>query len=204
MNALLIVGLALGMRHGTDPDHLAAIDGLTRIRPRSTNRIFSHSGTDGRHSARGWDRTISGGAICLSSSWTSILIGMLNLWRLFVTTRTWELLASGCGTASAPGNASRGRLRNFLTVVALILAGETNPWLLGAAFSGGMVLVDGVDGFLAAATQRLAVAGSENARAASRMLGVLVVSFAFGLGGAELAGVDLSRFAFPFGLTLFV
>ena len=29
MDALGIMGLALGMRHGTDPDHLAAIDGLT-------------------------------------------------------------------------------------------------------------------------------------------------------------------------------
>ena len=29
MDALAIMGLALGMRHGTDPDHLAAIDGLT-------------------------------------------------------------------------------------------------------------------------------------------------------------------------------
>jgi high-affinity nickel-transport protein len=37
MNAVAVVGLALGMRHGTDPDHLAAIDGLTRIRPRGTN-----------------------------------------------------------------------------------------------------------------------------------------------------------------------
>ena len=26
MNSVLIVGLALGMRHGTDPDHLAGID----------------------------------------------------------------------------------------------------------------------------------------------------------------------------------
>ena len=42
---------------------------------------------------------------------------------------------------------------------ALILAGRTNAWLLGAAFSVGMVMVDGLDGFLAATTQRLAFGG---------------------------------------------
>ena len=86
---------------------------------------------------------------------------------------------------------------------ALILAGETNPWLLGAAFSGGMVLVDGIDGLLAATTQRLATVGQRNAVIASRMLGILVVIFSFGLGGAELAGTDLSRVAFPLGVALF-
>ena len=35
-----LIGLALGMRHGTDPDHLAAIDGLSRIRPRATNGLY--------------------------------------------------------------------------------------------------------------------------------------------------------------------
>ena len=40
MNSVVIVAAALGMRHGTDPDHLAAIDGLTRIRPRATNGVF--------------------------------------------------------------------------------------------------------------------------------------------------------------------
>ena len=40
MNAVAVVGLALEMRHGTDPDHLAAIDGLTRIRPRATNGVY--------------------------------------------------------------------------------------------------------------------------------------------------------------------
>jgi hypothetical protein len=66
------------------------------------------------------------------------------------------------------------------------------------------VVVDGVDGFLAATTQRLAAVGSRSARTASRMLGILVVIFAFGLGGAELSGVELNRFASPLGLTLFV
>jgi hypothetical protein len=51
-----------------------------------------------------------------------------------------------------------------------------------------MALVDGLDGYLAASTLNLAASGESNARAASRILGILVVLFAFGLGGAELMG----------------
>jgi nickel/cobalt transporter (NiCoT) family protein len=86
---------------------------------------------------------------------------------------------------------------------ALILAGETNPWLLGAVFTGGMVVVDGFDGYLAASTQKLASTGETNARKASQVLGILIVLFSFGLGGTELLGIDLDRFALPVGLTLF-
>lgn len=28
-----LLAVALGMRHGVDPDHLAAVDGLSRVRP---------------------------------------------------------------------------------------------------------------------------------------------------------------------------
>src|SRR4030095_14207431 len=86
---------------------------------------------------------------------------------------------------------------------ALILADRTNPWLFGASFSGGMALVDGLDGYLAASTLNLAASGESNARAASRILGILVVLFAFGLGGAELMGVEINQFALPLGLALF-
>ena len=40
MDSILLVAFALGVRHGTDPDHLTAIDGLSRIRPRATNGLF--------------------------------------------------------------------------------------------------------------------------------------------------------------------
>jgi high-affinity nickel-transport protein len=86
---------------------------------------------------------------------------------------------------------------------ALLLAGRSNAWLLGLAFSGGMVLIDGLDGFLAASTQRLAAAGRGNAKAASRMLGILVITFAFGLGTAQLVGFPIDQFALPLGLILF-
>jgi high-affinity nickel-transport protein len=99
------------------------------------------------------------------------------------------LLAAGFETASQ--------------LSALILAGKTNAFLLGGTFSSGMILVDGLDGYLAASTQRLARVGQTRAKAASLVLGIIVVVFAFGLGGAELFGVDLAGIALPLGLTLF-
>ncbi len=205
MNATFLLGLALGMRHGTDPDHLAAIDGLTRIRPRSTNGIFFALG----HGlvvlllAAGIGHVIAG-RFAFAGPWTLILVGAVNLWRLLrrpsqptATKRPivaqpfllGMLLAAGFETASQ--------------LSALVLAGRTNAWFLGVAFAGGMVLVDGLDGYLAASTQHLAAIGQTNAKAASLLLGILVVAFSFGLGGAELAGKDLDRFALPVGLVLF-
>ena len=99
------------------------------------------------------------------------------------------LLAAGFETASQ--------------LSALILASEVNPWLFGAAFSSGMVLVDGLDGYLAASTLSLAARGDINARTASRFLGIVVVMFSFGLGGAELVGYEVNDHALPLGLTLF-
>jgi high-affinity nickel-transport protein len=194
------------MRHGTDPDHLAAIDGLTRIRPRSTNGILFALG----HGfvvtmlAAGIGHVIAG-RFTFIGPWTLILIGGVNLWRIFCAPQLpvsvkrpivaqpfllGMLLAAGFETASQ--------------LSAMILAGQTNAWLLGTFFSCGMLLVDGLDGYLAASTQQLAAIGHANAKAASRLLGILVVIFSLGLGGAELAGMNLDRFALPLGLTLFV
>jgi high-affinity nickel-transport protein len=205
MNAVAVLGLALGMRHGTDPDHLAAIDGLTRIRPRATNGVYFALG----HGLVVMLLAVGIGHFLATrfafvGPWTLILIGVVNLWRLFnspsqtpATTRPviaqpfllGMLLAAGFETASQ--------------LSALILAGQTNPWLLGAAFSSGMVLVDGLDGYLAASTQRLAASGLSRAKAASRALGIIIVAFAFGLGGAGLLGVELMGIALPLGIFLF-
>jgi high-affinity nickel-transport protein len=67
-----------------------------------------------------------------------------------------------------------------------------------------MVLVDGLDGFLAASTLRLAAFGEARAKSASRILGYIVVIFSFALGGAELFGAELESIALPLGLSLFV
>src|SRR6266404_8484229 len=147
----LFIGLALGMRHGTDPDHLTAIDGLSRIRPRATNGLYFALG----HGlvvtmlAVGLGRALAGRAAFLGP-WMLVLIGFVNLAKLL---------------RKSPQPHSSGRINRPIVVQpfllgmllaagfetasqfsALILAGETNPWLLGAVFTGGMVLVDALDG----------------------------------------------------------
>ncbi len=205
MQSIFLMALALGLRHGVDPDHLAAIDGLSRIRPRATNGLFFAIG----HGlvvtvlAAGMGQMLAGRAAFLGP-WVLLVIGAINLWRIIrpkahthgtgrpVVARPillGMLLAAGFETSSQ------------LSV--LVLAADSSAWLLGLAFSAGMIIVDGLDGYLAASTQGLAAAGSANARLASRWLGILVVVFSFGLGGAELLGVDIDRAALPLGLVMF-
>ena len=205
MQAVAVMGLVLGMRHGTDPDHLAAIDGLTRIRPRATNGVYFALG----HGlvvmllAVGIGQLLAG-RFAFVGPWSLILIGAMNLWKLLrgapqVAVKTRPVIAQPflLGMLLAAGFETASQLS------ALILAGQANAWLLGASFSCGMVLVDGMDGYLAASTQRIAATGQKRAKVASRLLGIVVVIFAFGLGGAELLGVELTWIAFPLGLSLF-
>jgi high-affinity nickel-transport protein len=205
MTSTPVICLALGMRHAVDPDHLTAIDGLCRIRPRKANGVLFALG----HGlvvillAAGVGTALAGRASFLGP-WMLITIGAVTLWKVIRSSPTpaairrpiiaqpfllGMLLAAGFETASQ--------------LSALVLADQTNPWLLGVAFSSGMVLVDGTDGYLATSTQRLAATGAMNARSASRWLGILVVVFSFALGTTELLGLDLDRFALPLGLSLF-
>ena len=205
----LIIGFALGMRHGTDPDHLTAIDGLSRIRPRATNGLLFAIG----HGLVVTMLAVGAGKlladrVAFIGPWLLILIGFINLAKLpqkapsgvaeEKSTRPIVVQPFLLGMLLAAGVESASQLS------ALFLAGAMNPWLLGSVFTVGMVLVDGFDGYLAASTQYLAAAGAAAARNASRLLGILVVVFSFGLGGAELLGFDLTRIALPLGLGLFV
>jgi high-affinity nickel-transport protein len=205
MTSTPVICLALGMRHAVDPDHLTAIDGLCRIRPRKANGVLFALG----HGlvvillAAGVGTALAGRASFLGP-WMLITIGAVTLWKVMRSSATpaairrpiiaqpfllGMLLAAGFETASQ--------------LSALVLANQTNPWLLGVAFSSGMLLVDGIDGYLATSTQRLAATGAMNARSASRWLGILVVVFSFALGTTELLGLNLDRFALPLGLSLF-
>jgi nickel/cobalt transporter (NiCoT) family protein len=205
MTSTPVICLALGMRHAVDPDHLTAIDGLCRIRLRKANGVLFALG----HGlvvtllAAGVGTALAGRASFLGP-WMLVTIGAVTSWKVIRSSSTpaairrpiiaqpfllGMLLATGFETASQ--------------LSALVLADQTNPWLLGVAFSSGMLLVDGIDGYLATSTQRLAATGAMNARSASRWLGILVVVFSFALGTTELLGLDLDRFALPLGLSLF-
>ncbi|RTH17905.1 nickel permease, partial [Thermus scotoductus] len=47
MTGLEVLAVALGMRHGVDPDHLAAVDGLSRVRPSPFNGVLFAIGHGG-------------------------------------------------------------------------------------------------------------------------------------------------------------
>jgi len=205
VNSTLVLAFALGVRHGTDPDHLTAIDGLCRLRPRATNGLLFAIGHGAVVTllAAGIGHVIAG-RLAFLGPWMLILIGAVNLWKVIrpsppPATRARPIVGQPflLGMILAAGFETASQLS------ALILADQTNPWLFGASFSGGMALVDGLDGYLAASTLNLAASGESNARAASRMLGILVVLFAFGLGGAELMGYEINQLALPLGLALF-
>lgn len=205
MNSVLIVGLALGMRHGTDPDHLAAIDGLTRVRPRPTNGVLFALG----HGLVVLLLAVGIGHVLAQrfafvGPWVLIVIGVVNVWRLRQKTTSSPIVRPVVVQPFLLGMLLAAGFETASQLSALIVAGQTNPWLLGLTFATGMVLVDGLDGYFAASTQRLAATGDCRSRAASQFLGIIVVIFSFGLGGAELLGVELDRFALPLGLCLFV
>lgn len=205
MNSTLLIAFALGVRHGTDPDHLTAIDGLSRIRPRASNGFLfalGH-GTIVTLLAAGVGHFLAE-RVSFLGPWMLILIGAVNAWKVWKPSTApmasrrpivaqpfllGMLLAAGFETASQ--------------LSALIIADRSNPWVFGAVFSSGMMVVDGIDGYFAASTLTLAARGDANARLASRSLGIVVVLFSFGLGAAELAGLDTGPFALPLGAALF-
>ena len=205
MSPTLLIAFALGVRHGTDPDHLTAIDGLSRIRPRTSNGLLFALGHGAIVTllAAGVGHVLAG-RVAFLGPWILIVIGSVNAWKVWrpsplplVVQRPIVAQPFLLGMILAAGFETASQLS------ALILADQANPWLFGAAFSGGMVIVDGLDGYLAASTLALAAQGDASARLASRSLGILVVIFSFGLGGAELRGYEMNQFALPLGLTLF-
>jgi nickel/cobalt transporter (NiCoT) family protein len=197
---------ALGLRHGLDPDHLAAIDGLTRfnsgVRPglaRWCGALFSigHGGvvilvavTVGnaatRHAIPGWARDFG--------AWVSIgflvILGLLNL-RLVLRTPASEivhpaglrsrLLSRLTGTTHPLAIAGIGALfavsldtlsqAVLFSATASRFGGSASAVVLGALFTLGMLLVDGMNGAWIAA---LLTRADRSARVASRAVGLFV------------------------------
>ena len=196
MTGLELLAVALGMRHGVDPDHLAAVDGLSRVRPSPLNGVLFALGHGEVVTLLAFPEALHLPAFLL------LLVAALNLYRLLKPTPPTPpkglpllnplllgvLFGLGFETASQ--------------LSALALSAELSPLRLGAFFTLGMLLVDGVDGLLASRLQNLAK-DSRRAEEASRLLGWAVVAVALVLALAELGGVDLEAFALPLGLGLF-
>jgi len=138
--------------------------------------------------------------------WLLILLGGINLWRLRkpLTHRHRGFSRIAVSSPLLLGILFGAGFETASQLSALVLAADINPWLLGLMFSVGMMLVDGIDGYLASRTQNQAIAGGRRALRASRSLGIFVVVLSFGLGGAELLQLDIDRFALPLGCVLFV
>ena len=205
MTGLELLAVALGMRHGVDPDHLAAVDGLSRVRPSPLNGVLFALGHGGivtllAFPAASLLQRVDLEALHLPAF--LLLVAALNLYRLLRPTPPTPpkglpllnplllgvLFGLGFETASQ--------------LSALALSAELSPLRLGALFTLGMLLVEGVDGFLASRLQSLAK-DSRRAERASRLLGWSVVAVALLLALAELRGVDLEALALPLGLGLF-
>ncbi len=206
MDATVLLGFALGMRHGVDADHLTAIDGLCRLKPRLTSGLYFALG----HGLVVTLLAVGIGAALASrlagfGPWLLIAIGVVSLYRLLNRSSAEPVPAGAIfaqpfllGMLLAAGFETASQLS------ALVLVNRTNAWELGAAFCAGMIVVDGLDGYLAASTQTHAIAGSTRAQFASTALGATVVVASFALAASELGGIEMGRFALPIGLSLFV
>jgi high-affinity nickel-transport protein len=205
-SSLFTLALALGLRHGVDPDHLAAIDGLSRLRPSRWNGVLFAIG----HGALLTLLAVGVGGLLARSigsyaPWLLILLGAVNLWRLKApATHHNRVSRIPLTSPLLLGVVFGAGFETASQLSALVLAADINPWVLGAMFSAGMMLVDGMDGYLASRTQSQAVTGGRRALRASRALGIFVVVFSFGLGGAELLKIDVDRIALPLGCALFL
>ncbi|MBC7883054.1 MAG: hypothetical protein H7Y37_17325 [Anaerolineae bacterium] len=199
---MLVLAFTLGMRHGVDPDHLVVIDGLSRLRPGRWNGVLFAIG----HGLAVTTIAVGVGSFLADlleplSPWLLFSLGILNLWRLFFPDHSHpvKLVSTNpllLGVLFAAGFETASQLS------ALALTSTINPWLIGAAFSLGMLVVDGIDGYLAARTQ--VTFSKLRSQWPSRCLGVVVVVFSFSIGGADLLGANWEGLSFPLGVGLFV
>lgn len=194
--ALLALVFVLGLRHGLDPDHLVAIDGLTRQnRSRWTGVFFSlgHGvvvtfvGIALALAAGVWQPPawleISGTVISIG---TLVALGIVNLRQPLASVRGRWLLSkfggashpavvAGVGAAFAVSFDTLGHAVLFSASGWMLAAG------LGAVFTLGMVLTDALNGWWVA---RIVGAGNR------RVMGIAIASLCF-----LIAGLGLAKFA---------
>jgi high-affinity nickel-transport protein len=215
--ALAALVFALGLRHGLDPDHLVAIDGLTRSsRSRWTGFFFSLG--------HGIVVTLVGVVLALAATdwqppgWLEefgalvsitilVFLGVANLLVSLRTPRGARVptvglrghwLVDRLGGASHPivvaaiGAAFAVSFDTLSHALLFSASGATAAgWLVAAAlglvFTSGMVLTDALNGWWVA---RMIGASDERAARASRVMSVTVGVLCFGIaavGAAKLA-----------------
>jgi len=222
--ASLAVAFALGLRHGFDPDHLAAIDALTRWnqahRPsiaRWCGALFSlgHGtvvGGAGVAIALGAQATMLPGWIETAGAAASIailvLLAMLNLATVLRTPADRPVVPTGLRGGLSGRIARRSHPASIALIGALfavsfdtasqatLFAAYALPrdpdaaWLvaawLGAAFTAGMLVTDGVNGWWMA---RLIGRSDRRALVASRIMGLAVAAMALAIAGMGVAGL---------------
>ena len=194
MLATLALVFVLGLRHGMDADHLAAIDGFSRLRPsRWTGVLFGLGhGLVVTVLALLVGRVGENFGLHGLAPYLFLGVAALNLWRLVrpvpAHKHRFPALALGpfvVGLLLAVGMETSSQL------AALSLAQSLPPLLLGLAFTLGMVLSDGLDGLLASGLQRGRGADPRRAELASRVMGWMVVGLSLLFALTGLANVDL-------------
>lgn len=211
LGALLALAFVLGLRHGLDADHLAAIDGLARVNP-------ARGRAGGWWFAAGHGAVVGAVALAVAAAqarwatpdwlgplgaWTSVLLllalGLLNLRALCSTPgalapvglRSRWLVPAG----RAPGAAAVGALfaLSFDTLALAALFGSSGHALpAAAAFVAGMALVDGANGWCVA---HLLQRADARAAGGSRLLGWAIVALSLGIAAWGIASLLQPAFA---------
>lgn len=220
--ALLGVAFLFGMRHGFDADHLAAVDGLTRLnwraRPalaRGCGALFSMghgvvvmavaaavAAASARWTVPGW--------LGEAGAWISIgvlaLLGAANLHaalttpadqpvlpvglrsRLFRFRARQPLAVAGVGALFALSFDTLSQAALF-ALAGNAFGGVGHALALGAGFTTGMLLADGVNGLWIA---RLLAGADRAARLASRVMALAVAGTSL-----LVAGLGCARQLWP-------
>lgn len=211
--------LVLGLRHGFDPDHLVAIDGLTRSTRSRWSGVFFSLG-------HGMVVTLIGLAVAIAATdrqapaWLEglgaaisigvlLVLGIANL-LMVLRTRAGEpvspvglrgrWLAERVGQASHPvviaavGAAFALSFDTLSHALVFSLAGASMAgWLfalaLGLLFTLGMVITDALNGWWVA---RMITAADRRAARASRVMSIAIAVLCLALAAASLA-----RYAVP-------
>ncbi len=198
-----VLVLILGMRHGVDPTHIALVNGFARFRPNLWNGVLLALG----HSLMLTLLAVGIGTIVIIpiaswKPWILLLIGAWNLWQLLYP-KPIPVPAFANVSPFIIGILLAAELETASQISVLALTHHSRVVVLGVCFFIGMLTTTGVDGYLAARTQHQLLRNRQ-ANVASRILGWLVVIYAFGLGTAALCHLDLEPVTLPLGLSFFI